>query len=82
MHPRETICIVKAPGVTERKAIALARARLEMRGMAPAEVPRPLAELVDLSNNAVKVWQVSFVVPAAHHERGLRPSGVGRSGPT
>jgi hypothetical protein len=53
---------VKAPGITEGKAIALACARLEMRGLVPAEGTRPFAQLVDLTNKAVKVWQVSLLV--------------------
>jgi hypothetical protein len=57
----ETVCIVKAPGVTEGKAVALAKARLEMRGMKPA-ADAYSADLVDLVNDAVKIWQVSFLV--------------------
>jgi hypothetical protein len=57
----ETVCIVKAPGVTEGRAIELAKARLETRGMKPA-ADAYSADLVDLVNDAVKVWQVSFLV--------------------
>jgi len=57
----ETVCIVKAPGVNEGRAIQLAKARLEMRGMKPA-ADAYSADLVDLVNDAVKVWQVSFFV--------------------
>ena len=57
----ETVCIVKAPGVTEGKAVALAKARLEMRGMKPA-ADAYSADLVALVNDAVKIWQVSFLV--------------------
>jgi hypothetical protein len=58
----ETVCIVNRPGITESTVVALARARLQTRGLIPAEVPRPLTELVELCNDAVKIWQVSFVV--------------------
>jgi hypothetical protein len=58
----ETVCIVNRPGITESNVVALARARLQTRGLIPAEVPRPLTELVELCNNAVKIWQVSFLV--------------------
>lgn len=58
----ETVCIVNRPGITESHVVALARARLQTRGLIPAEVPRPLTELVELCNNAVKIWQVSFLV--------------------
>jgi hypothetical protein len=57
----ETVCIVKSPGITEGKAIALAKSRLEMRGLKPA-ADAYSADLVDLINDAVKVWQVSFLV--------------------
>ena len=57
----ETVCIVKAPGITEGRAIQLAKARLEMRGMRPA-ADAYSTDLVDLINDAVKVWQVSFLV--------------------
>jgi hypothetical protein len=57
----ETVCIVNTPGVTEGKAIALAKSRLEMRGMKPA-ADAYSADLVGLINDAVKIWQVSFLV--------------------
>ena len=57
----ETVCILRSPGVTEDRAVALARTRLEMRGMKPSQDAYS-ADLVDLVNDAVKVWQVSFLV--------------------
>jgi hypothetical protein len=57
----ETVCILKSPGVTEDRAVALAKSRLEMRGMKPSKDAYS-ADLVDLVNDAVKVWQVSFLV--------------------
>jgi hypothetical protein len=53
---KETVCILKAPGVTETMAEAMAWNRL--RG-------RPYrSELVGLPNASVQVWQVSFLVGA------------------
>ena len=64
----ETVCIVNRPGITESTVVALARARLQTRGLIPAEVPRPLTELVGLCNAAVKIWQVSFLVQGSAGE--------------
>jgi hypothetical protein len=57
----ETVCILKSPGVTEDRAVALAKSRLEIRGMKPSNHAYS-ADLVDLVNDSVKVWQVSFLV--------------------
>ena len=60
---RETVCIIKDPGVSEERAEAMAWNRLRIRGLAPASNPYR-SELVSLSNDAVQVWQVSFLVNA------------------
>ena len=57
----ETVCIVKDPGVSEARAEAMAWNRLRIRGLAPASRPYR-SELIPLSNDAVQVWQVSFLV--------------------
>jgi len=59
----ETVCILKAPGVSEERAEAMAWNRLRIRGLAPQSRPYR-SELVGLSNDAVQVWQVSFLVNA------------------
>ena len=56
----ETVCILNTPGVTEDAAVELARKRLELRGKVPAA--KYGAELVGLTNAAVKIWQVSFLL--------------------
>jgi hypothetical protein len=60
---RETVCIVKEPGVTESHVEAMAWNRLRMRGLAPESRPYR-QELVRLPNAGVQVWQVSFIVNA------------------
>jgi hypothetical protein len=59
----ETVCILKAPGVSEERAQAMAWNRLRIRGLAPESKPYR-SELVALSNEAVAVWHVSFLVNA------------------
>ena len=59
----ETVCILKAPGVSEERAEAMAWNRLRIRGLAPESKPYR-SKLVGLSNEAVQVWQVSFLVNA------------------
>jgi hypothetical protein len=58
----ETVCVTTAPGITEGAAVSIARSRLQIRGLAPAEGIRPLVERVALTNEAVAFWQVSFLV--------------------
>ena len=58
----ETICVTNTPGLTEGAAVSIARSRLQIRGLALAEGIRPRVERVDLSNETVKFWQVSFLV--------------------
>jgi hypothetical protein len=59
----ETVCIVKDPGLSEERVQAMAWDRLRIRGLAPASRPYR-SELIPLSNDAVQVWQVSFLVNA------------------
>jgi hypothetical protein len=59
----ETVCILKAPGVSEERAEAMAWNRLRIRGLAPESKPYR-SELVALPNEAVAVWHVSFLVNA------------------
>ena len=58
----ETVCVNNAPGITEGSAVSIARSRLQIRGLAPAEGIRPRVERVALTNDAVAFWQVSFLV--------------------
>jgi hypothetical protein len=58
----ETVCVTNAPGITEGAAVSIARSRLQIRGLAPAEGIRPRVERVALTNEAVTFWQVSFLV--------------------
>ncbi|MFL5790999.1 MAG: hypothetical protein ACJ76A_05790 [Actinomycetota bacterium] len=58
----ETVCVTNAPGITEGAAVSIARSRLQIRGLAPAEGIRPRVKRVGLSNEAVTFWQVSFLV--------------------
>jgi hypothetical protein len=58
----ETVCVTNAPGITEGAAVSIARSRLQIRGLAPAEGIRPRVEQVALANEAVTFWQVSFLV--------------------
>ena len=58
----ETVCVNNGPGITEGAAVTIARARLQIRGLAPAEGLLPRVERVALSNEAVTFWQVSFLV--------------------
>ena len=58
----ETICVNGTPGITEGAAVSIARSRLQIRGFALAEGIRPRVERVDLANEAVMFWQVSFLV--------------------
>jgi hypothetical protein len=60
---RETVCILKDPGVTETIAEAMAWNRLRIRGLAPESRPYR-SELIGLPNASVQVWQVSFLVGA------------------
>jgi hypothetical protein len=62
MSALETICVADVPGFTEGDAVTLARSRLRIRGLAPASGIRPRVERLGLSNEAVKFWQVSFLV--------------------
>ena len=57
----QIVHIPKAPGVTERKAIALAKARLEMTGMTIADEPQAAAELIE-RDDGTQVWKVSLPV--------------------
>jgi hypothetical protein len=57
----QTVSIAKVPGVTERKAIALARARLEMMGLKPADEPEATAELIH-NDDGSEAWQVSLPI--------------------
>jgi len=58
----ETVCVTNAPGITEGAAVSIARSRLQIRGLAPADGIRPRVERVALTNEAVAFWQVSFLV--------------------
>ena len=58
----ETVCVNNAPGISEGAAVTIARSRLQIRGLAPAEGVRPRVERVALTNEAVAFWQVSFLV--------------------
>ena len=58
----ETVCVTNAPGITEGSAVSIARSRLHIRGLAPAEGIRPRVEQVALTNEAVTFWQISFLV--------------------
>ena len=58
----ETVCVNTAPGINEGAAVTIARSRLQIRGLAPAEGLRPRVERVALINEAVAFWQVSFLV--------------------
>jgi hypothetical protein len=59
----ETVCILKDPGVSAERAEAMAWNRLRIRGLVTESRPYR-SELVALSNDAVQVWQVSFLVHA------------------
>ena len=59
----ETVCILKGPGVSEERAEAMAWNRLRIRGLAPASSPYR-SKLVSLSNDAVQVGRVPFLVNA------------------
>lgn len=61
MSALETVCMANTPGITEGDAVALAAKRLRIRGISPRMGIRPRVELLDL-NDAVKFWQVSFLV--------------------
>ncbi len=58
----ETVCVTNAPGITEGAAVSIARSRLQIRGLSPAEGIRPRVERLALANEAVAFWQVSFLV--------------------
>jgi hypothetical protein len=57
----QIVHIPKAPGVTERKAIALAKARLEMTGLTIADEPEATAELIR-EDDGSEAWQVSLPI--------------------
>ena len=58
----ETVNVTNAPGITEGAAVSIARSRLQLRGLAPAQGIRPRVERVALTNEAVAFWQISFLV--------------------
>ena len=58
----ETVCVNNAPGITEGAAVSIARSRLQIRGLAPAEGIRPRVKRLALTNEAVAFWQISFLV--------------------
>ena len=62
MSALETICVADVPGFTEGDAVTVARSRLRIRGIDPAHGFRPRVERLGLSNEAVRFWQVSFLV--------------------
>ena len=62
MSALETICVADVPGFTEGDAVTVARTRLRIRGIAAANGIRPRVERLGFSNEAVRFWQVSFLV--------------------